>query len=212
MRAHFIRYEREAVVKRNGARYEAKCAIILIAFSTNSAEGFEGKKAFILSALSDRTPSILEPEGTKYSPPQVVALRRENEQLKRDLAKARDDLARIRKAGASQKEFERSAFSLGKVVMLVSRAEARIMRGITWRPVATSLVYDSQGDVVHRDKKPVFQLTYHQLGRSGPFCRWIRYEVRAGGQLIDVSWRSSGAQLYRSLEDVKRWVDSQNTK
>ena len=55
--------------------------------------------------------------------------------------------------------------------MLISWAKARIMRGITWRPVATSLMYDSQGDVVHRDNKPVFQLTYHQLGRSGPFLQ-----------------------------------------
>ena len=97
-------------------------------------------------------------------------------------------------------------------MMLISRAELRIMRGIVWRPVATSLVYDSSGAVVYRDDKPLLKLTWHQLGSSGYFRRWIRYEVRSGGQVIEVTWRSSGNKLFRSLEEVKGWLDSKNEK
>ena len=96
--------------------------------------------------------------------------------------------------------------------MLISRAELRLMRGIIWRPVAISLVYDSSGAVVYRDDKPLLKLMWHQLGSSGHFCKWIRYDVRSCGQVIDVSWRSSGNKLLWLLKEVKGCLDSKNEK
>ena len=56
------------------------------------AEGFEAKQALITSALGDRAPPTPAPKKAERLTPQVVALQRENKQLRINLANARDDM------------------------------------------------------------------------------------------------------------------------
>ena len=129
-----------------------------------------------------------------------------------ELADLRSSMQKLKEAALLQQDLERNYFASGQVHTLMSRAESKVMRGVKWRPVAITLVFDKCGNVIYRDWVPTYKLTYHQVGRCGYFYRWIRYEIRAGDLLLDVSWRTDAATLCRTIKDVKGWIKSMNQK
>ena len=161
---------------------------------------------------SGRAPIELTAAPSKRQSGHVSAIQQENKRLKQKLAECQSSLTRLQKAAIFQQSLERSAVASGEVVMLQTRAEAKIMAGVVWRPVASSLVFDENGNVESKGGRFVYRQTYCQLRKCGVFNRWIRYEIRAGKKLIDVSWRSHTAQLFQSIREVKAWVDSQSAK
>ncbi len=221
--ARFVRTENESITKKNGSRYQAMRLIASVQFSTRSSgETFVDQQSKIAVALkvgggtidfvAADTPAPPAAALSKRQSEEITALQQENKRLKQDLAESQSSLSQSRRAAIFQQSLERSAAAAGEVIMLQTKAEAQVMSGVKWRPVATTIVFDANGSVESRGGHFVYKRTYYQLRKCGYFDRWIRYEIRAGKKLIGVSWISHTAQLFQSIREVKAWVDSQNAK
>ena len=100
--------------------------------------------------------------------------------------------------------------SIGGVAYLEGCEEESLFRGISWRLVGTSLVFNSIGKVTRHDGEMVYRLFFQQIGQHPMHADWTRIVKRTKNKYIKTTWIGRDGKIIKSIDDLETTINKYN--
>ena len=100
---------------------------------------------------------------------------------------------------------------IGIIIEVINGREGKILGGVRWRLIGASIVFNKEGFETSGGQL-VHELAHQQHRDHGIFKNWARFERKAGKASIGKYWRAGDNTMFRSIEDVRDWVDKLKIK